>query len=145
MDELKKEVQVEKEHILTTLRALKEAMERKEKTIIELAAISTFLQNIYNGIENLLKRILKFLGKTIIKSKSWHKELLDLAVDTKIITFLLSKKLDEYSAFRHFSIHGYGIKLDKQKLFPLAENLPKLWEELESEISSFLEKEPNGE
>ncbi len=139
MDELKKEVQVEKEHILTTLQALREALERKEKTIIELAAISTFLQNIYNGIENCLKRILKFLEKPIVKTESWHKELVDFAVTTNIITQALSKKLDEYRAFRHFSIHGYGIMFDKNKLLPLAENLPEIWSQFESEIDAFLE------
>lgn len=47
MDELLREFQAEKEHILATLQALKEAFERKEKTVVELAAIATFLQNAY--------------------------------------------------------------------------------------------------
>jgi len=37
MDELFREVEAEKEHILATLQALKEALERKEKTVVELA------------------------------------------------------------------------------------------------------------
>lgn len=51
MDELLREISAEKEHILTTLCALKEALERKEKTIVEFAAIATFLQNTYNAME----------------------------------------------------------------------------------------------
>jgi uncharacterized protein YutE (UPF0331/DUF86 family) len=42
-------------------------------------------------------------------SESWHKDLLDLSVDRQIISSELSKKLDEYRAFRHFFVHGYGI------------------------------------
>lgn len=138
MDELLREIQAEKEHILITLQALKEASERKEKTDIELAAIATFLQNTYNGMENILKRMLKFKGISTPLSESWHKDLLDLSVDYQIISSKLSRRLDEYRAFRHFFIHGYGIMLDKEKLMPLAENLPDLWRDFESELETFL-------
>ncbi len=138
MDELLREVLAEKEHILDTLRALNEALERKEKTVVELAAISTFLQNTYNGMENMLKRVLKFKGISIPVSESWHKDLLDLSVNNQIISLELSKRLDEYRAFRHFFIHGYGIMLDREKLMPLAENLPDLWKEFESELDIFI-------
>ena len=138
MDELLREVEAEKEHIQATLQALKEALERKEKTVVELAAIATFLQNAYNGIENILKRILKYEGISVPLSESWHKDLLDLSIDRQIISSGLSRKLDEYRAFRHFFVHGYGIMLDKEKLMPLAENLPDLWKDFESEVETFL-------
>ena len=120
MDELLREVEAEKEHIQATLQALKEALERKEKTVVELAAIATFLQNAYNGIENILKRILKYEGISVPLSESWHKDLLDLSIDRQIISSGLSRKLDEYRAFRHFFVHGYGITSDCGK--PLENN-----------------------
>ncbi|MFX0141866.1 MAG: hypothetical protein ACFFDN_49980 [Candidatus Hodarchaeota archaeon] len=128
------EIKAEKESITKTLRAIEKAIKRQETTIIELAAIATFLQNAYNGMENILKRALVFINVSIPSSASWHKDLLDLSVNNKIISFELSNRLDEYRAFRHFSIHGYGINLDKEKLLPLAENLPSLWKDFESEI-----------
>ena len=143
MDELLREVQAEKEYILGTFRALNEALERKEKTSVELAAISTFLQNTYNRIENILKKVLKFKGISISVSESWHKDLLDLSVNNQIISLELSKRLDEYRAFRHFFIHGYGIMLDKEKLMPLAENLPDLWSDFESEVDTFIKSSRN--
>jgi uncharacterized protein YutE (UPF0331/DUF86 family) len=145
LDELIKEVQAEKEQISETLKTLKKALSRKEKTVIELAAISTFLHNAYNGMENLLKRILKFQEISIKMSESWHKDLLDLSVDNKIISSEISKKLDEYRAFRHFFIHGYGILLNKQKLLPLAENLPSVWKKFDSEIDIFLKSLENSD
>jgi hypothetical protein len=45
MDKLAQEIAAEKEHIEKTLSALSEALNRPEKTIIELAAIGAFLHN----------------------------------------------------------------------------------------------------
>ena len=137
MDELLREIQVDKEYILATLRALRETLRRKEMTVVELAAIATFLQNAYNGIENILKRVLKYKGISVSSSESWHKDLLNLSVDHKIISSELSMKLNEYLAFRHFFIHGYGIMLDKEKLIPLADNLPDLWKDFHSQLETF--------
>jgi uncharacterized protein YutE (UPF0331/DUF86 family) len=133
-DELVQEISAEKEHISQTLCALQEALERKRKTVVELAAVATFLQNTYNGIENLLKRILKFNGVSIPISESSHKDLLALSVDNQIISLKLSRKFDEYRAFRHFFVHGYGIMLDEERLISLAENLPNIWKQFESEL-----------
>ncbi len=43
MDELLREIQVDKEYILAALQALRETLRRKEMTVVELAAIATFL------------------------------------------------------------------------------------------------------
>lgn len=77
MDELALEVTAEKEHIEKTLLALGEALSRPERSVIELAAIGTFVHNIYSGMENILKRILKFEGVTIPGSPSSDKDLLN--------------------------------------------------------------------
>ncbi|MDI6784271.1 MAG: DUF86 domain-containing protein [bacterium] len=135
MDDMRREIAVEKEHITETLAALSQALDRKDKTVVELAAIATFLQNIYNGIENLLKRILKYKGILVPRSESSHKDLLDLAVEHRLISLELSNKLDEYRGFRHFVIHGYGIMLDAEQLIPLAEHIPTVWKELETELN----------
>lgn len=45
MDKLIHEVEAEKEYMSKTLKGLNKAIKRKKTTIIELAAIATFLQN----------------------------------------------------------------------------------------------------
>jgi len=76
MDNLPKEILAEKENIEQALENLKAALARQEKTVIELSAMATFLHNIYNGIENILKQALKAKRITISRSGTWHKELL---------------------------------------------------------------------
>ncbi len=61
---------------MKSLLVLKKGMKRKRGNITELAAIATSLHNIYSGMENLLKRALKFKGVSLKMSESWHKDLL---------------------------------------------------------------------
>lgn len=138
MDKLRQEVTAEKEHIEKTLSALDEALSRPEKTIIELAAIGTFLHNVYSGMENILKRILKFKGITVPGSQSSHKDLLDHSVAAGVISQSLSEELDEYRGFRHFFVHAYGFMLNREQLIPLAENLSVIWVQFETEIELYL-------
>ena len=76
MVELLREITAEKEYISQTLIALETTLNRHERTIVELAAIATFLHNFYNGVENLLKRVLRFKKVPIPDSASSHKDLL---------------------------------------------------------------------
>lgn len=85
---------------------------------------ATFLHNIYNGIENILKQVLKAKKIRVPKSEIWHKKLLDLAVSHGIISEQLSDELREYLAFRHFFVHGYGFMLEETYLEELAKNIP---------------------
>lgn len=119
---------------------LKEAMTRKRKTVIELSAIATFLHNIYNGIESILKQVLKEKGIKISKSETWHKDLLNISVSNKIISKRLSDKLYEYLTFRHFFIHAYGFELKEPQLKDLANNIPKAWLEFLSAIKEVIVK-----
>ncbi len=58
MEELLREIDAEKEYILETLQALEKTLQRKEQTVIELAAIAAFLHNAFNGMENIQSRLI---------------------------------------------------------------------------------------
>ncbi|UCH95957.1 MAG: DUF86 domain-containing protein [Candidatus Aminicenantes bacterium] len=143
MDKLHKQVLAEKENIQIALNNLQSALERKEKTVIELAAIATFLHNIYNGIENILKQILISQNITIPDSPSWHKELLNISSSREIISKSLSDELYEYMTFRHFFIHAYGFMMDEEKLEVLTDNIQKVWSQFNLEIEIFLKSKNN--
>jgi uncharacterized protein YutE (UPF0331/DUF86 family) len=138
MGELLQDFAAEKERIEDTLAALAKTLRRKRRGFVELAAIATCLHNSYSGMENLLKRVLLYLQVPLPHSATSHKDLLDLAVEQMIISQELSEALDEYRAFRHFFVHGYGIALQEAPLQPLAQNLPDIWNRFASEFKNFL-------
>ncbi len=127
MDDITRKILAEKASIERVLVFLAEAMDREPRTIIEVSAMATFLHNAYNGIENILKLILKHRGVTMSPSASWHKELLNTAGSTGIIDETLKDELYHYLTFRHFFVHTYGFMLDDEQLRDLALNLPRVW------------------
>jgi len=136
MDNPSKQLLAEKEHVEIALDNLREAMARNEKSVVELAAIGTFLHNIYNGIENILKQILKAKGTEIPRSDSWHKDILNLSESLEIISERLSDSLYECLTFRHFFVHAYGFMLNEAHLEDLANTIPEIWSQFLSEIEN---------
>jgi uncharacterized protein YutE (UPF0331/DUF86 family) len=141
MAELPKQIRAEIENVEMALNNLKTVMARKEKTVIELAAIATFLHNIYNGIENILKQILLIRDIEVPKSGTWHKDLLNRSLSTGIISKKLSDQLYKYLTFRHFFVHAYGFMLDEKQLEGLANDIPDVWRQFLLEIENFLKQQ----
>lgn len=123
MVDLPRRIAAEKENVERALNNLQDAMAREEKSTVELAAIATFLHNTYNGIENILKQVLKAKGVEIPRSETSHKDLLSLALSKSIITERLSDHLYEYLTFRHFFVHAYGFMLEEKHLEELANGI----------------------
>ncbi len=140
MDNLPKQLLAEKENVDMAMSNLKEALSREEKTVIELAAIGTFLHNIYNGIENILKQILRSKGIAIPKSDTWHKEVLNLSVSQEILSEQLADSLYEYLTFRHFFIHAYGFMINEDQLKDLANNISDIWARFLSETGVYFQQ-----
>lgn len=139
MGELPEQILAEKENVDIALHNLKTAMARREKTVIELAAIATFLHNIYNGIENILKQILLSRDIEVPKSGTWHKDLLNRSLTAGVISEKLSSKLYKYLTFRHFFVHAYGFMLDEKQLEGLSHDIPEIWQQFLLEIEASFE------
>src|SRR4030067_2055298 len=140
MDELTGRILAEKENVDIVLQNLKTSLARNEKTVIELAAIATFLHNIYNGIENILKQILISREIIVPKSDKWHKDLLNKSLTSGIISEELSNKLYKYLTFRHFFFHAYGFMLDEKELEGLSNDIPEIWQQFLKKIKPFVKE-----
>jgi uncharacterized protein YutE (UPF0331/DUF86 family) len=114
-------------------------MGREGRSVVELAAIGTFLHNVYNGIENILKQILAERGVEVPRSASWHKDLLARSASEGIISEGLAGELYRYLTFRHFFVHGYGFLLEAPHVEGLANGIYKVWARFNEETETSLE------
>ncbi len=140
MADLREKVDVELENISAVLAELKKIEGKPDKTVAELAGIGTFLHNFYTGIENILKQILGAKGISIPTSASWHRDLLILASEEKIITETTRKQLAKYLAFRHFFVHAYSFLLDESELRLLVDGVFDTYAIFKEEIDAFISR-----
>jgi hypothetical protein len=138
MAKLPKQILIEKDNVEKALANLRLASERPDISTVELAAMGTFIHNIYSGIENILKQSLQLRNINIPRTQSWHKDLLNSSVSEGIITGELADQLYEYLTFRHFFVHSYGFMLEEEHLERLTANIHNVWAEFLTEISSAL-------
>jgi hypothetical protein len=141
-EQLKKDLVFEQEQMDLVVSKIRE-IRAKEITEVNTAAIATYLMNFYNGIENILKRCAKEYYRKIPKGDDWHKQLLLqswLHNKNKIPLFEQETidKLYHYLTFRHFFIHGYGFKLNWEKMKSLVENIDELWVEIKKQLTTFI-------
>jgi uncharacterized protein YutE (UPF0331/DUF86 family) len=135
----RRRIQAEIENIELTLRELEDAVHRPERSPVELAGIAAFVHNAYNGIENILKQILRAQEITVPHQDAWHKAILEQARDAGLISGEMAEELLEYLAFRHFFVHGYGILLEETPLMDLATRLPGVWSRFQEETRRYRE------
>jgi len=137
MADLQARIKVEIYNISLALEEINSHKDKKDKTNIELAGIAAFLHNFYTGIENILKQILLEKEVTIVKSDFWHKALLDICVENRIISSELKNSLSDYLAFRHFFVHSYGFMLDENRLLSLANNASEIFTTFKENIKKY--------
>jgi hypothetical protein len=127
---LKSKIKAEVDNIEVTLSELEKILTVEEKGFVELAALATILHNFYNGVENVIKQILREKNRSVPRSKSRHKELLETAHVEKIMPADLKSDLYEFLAFRHYFVHGYAIRLEELPMVILAERVNTVWRDL---------------
>jgi len=140
MVSIKEKVHAEMENIAVVLAELEKVKDRPQKELVVLVGMGAYLQNIYTGMENILKQLLLHKSIPIPDTPTWHKDLLNSAVEHNIITNEIADKIGKYLFFRHFFTHAYGFLLDEEKLKPLMDYIPNVYSEFKGEIDIYLTK-----
>lgn len=119
-------INAESRNILKTVELIEALLAKESLPTYETIALGKLLQDVYTGIERILRSMLQTAGVEVKKTETWHKDLL-LAASRKV---LISP--DQFEAFRnlllfrHLQIHGYGYMLNEGRLRELASPVPEL-------------------
>ena len=138
MDELREKIEIDINNLDRVFEELPNHSILSQLSTLELAGVATLLHIFYNGIENIIKRILIDKGASIPRGDAWHKELLNLAVDEKLFSLELKAQLGEFLAFRHFFSHAYALDLYAERMEPLVKAAPELFNSFKEEISKYI-------
>ncbi len=110
----------EAKNILATVGLVEELIGKKKLNQFEVIALGKLLQDVYTGIERILRCRLEMMGIKTAKTESWHKELLLKAKGQSLVTDEQFEAISKLLVFRHMEIHGYGFMLDEKRLRDLA-------------------------
>ena len=90
---------------------------------------------------------MKHEGIAFPQGASWHRDLLNIAENNKMISPQLVILLGEYLAFRHFFTHAYALELYPEKMESLVEKCENVYLQFKDEIYKKLKnikKKNNG-
>ncbi len=110
----------EAKNILATTSLVEELLGKKKLNRFEVIALGKLLQDVYTGIERILRSRLEMIGIKTDKTESWHKELILKAKGQSLVTDEQFEIISKLLVFRHMEIHGYGFMLDEKQLRDLA-------------------------
>jgi hypothetical protein len=139
MSELSQRVKVEFANLQRIFGAFPAIEALPTLSALEIAGTAALLHNFYNGVENILKQVVRARGREVPAGDSWHRDLVNLACAQGIVSETTATELRQYLAFRHFFSHGYAAELDLERMQPLLEELPDVYGQFRRNIESALE------
>jgi hypothetical protein len=129
--------------LLNDSKPLLDLCKLKIPDFIEMSAAALILHSFYNGIENILRLIIKFYDTNLPNDTKWHMELLEKAFISnenrkEIFNIELQETLEEYLKFRHFVRHSYGFQLDWERMEDLVKGINNIWDKVKENINTFI-------
>jgi hypothetical protein len=109
-----------------------------ELSALELAGAAAMLHNFYNGIENALKQVFLAKDLPIPGGSTWHRDLLTIAAQERILSPKTVEVLGQFLAFRHFFSHGYALDLHPERMEPLVAAASNTFEAVKRDIERII-------
>jgi hypothetical protein len=128
-------ISAESQNILRTTTLIRNLLEKKKLTDYEVIALGKLLQDVYTGIERILRSQLDTRNIKIKKTENWHKQILLSAQDQSLVSQEQFEAFRNLLLFRHLQIHGYGYMLEEEQLRELAEPVVKLCQDFLQDIA----------
>jgi hypothetical protein len=118
----------------------------KERTpdLRDQAAAAKFMQDVYMGIENVLKRVLKFRGEEVPSGERWHVELFErfcALVESSLPVFFEDRwieRTDSFRRFRHVAHHGYAHNLEWDRMRDGLKEARPVFDHFREQVEAFL-------
>jgi hypothetical protein len=110
----------EADNVRQTLALVDDLVTRSSRSQYETIALGKLLQDVYSGIERILRTLLERREVRLPKGADWHKSLLLTAHQQQVITEDEFASLRKLLLFRHVQIHGYGFMLEEERLLEIA-------------------------
>ena len=111
---------------------------------IQITALSAFASQFYTGLENILKRISRYLGAELPNSTDWHLVLFKRFCDPPHLNFPvlfdknLATELNSIRKFRHYFFHGYSFNIEWNWLNSGMRNLEPIYEIVKNSINHYI-------
>lgn len=113
----------------------------EQEMFIDSVALN--LHSFYSGVERIFELIARHVDGELPSGDMWHRDLIRKMARDKgrvrpaVVGAQASSTLDEFRRFRHLVRNVYAFELLPERIQPLVEGLPTLWERLRSELLAF--------
>lgn len=113
--------------------------DKSEYSLVERAAIASFIVNIYSGVENILKQMLIFDKLDIKDSHEWHEKVLKKASEIGILPPDLYQILSKYLSFRNYFVYTYIFNINWEDMKVLADAIRDVLAKLRAEVDEYIQ------
>jgi hypothetical protein len=113
-------LRAERDNILRTLQLVADLLGKRTRSSYETIALGKLLQDLYTGLERILRVLLENKDIHIEKTENWHKNLLLAAGRNSMIDESEFNAFCKLLLFRHVQVHGYGFMLEDARLVEIA-------------------------